>query len=67
MRVIVFKGKPRADGKPRLFYFRAVADNGEPVAMSEGYSRRESAVEEAMKLWPGVRIEMRNSTEGKEP
>jgi uncharacterized protein YegP (UPF0339 family) len=38
------------------WFFRAVAANGETVAMSEMYTRRESAAGEASKLWPGVEV-----------
>ena len=36
--------------------FTAVAGNGEPVATSEGYTRKESAEERVKALWPEVRI-----------
>lgn len=38
------------------WFFRAIATNGETVAVSEMYTRRESAFDEASKLWPGVSI-----------
>lgn len=36
--------------------FTAVAGNGEPVTVSEGYARKQSARDEAEKLFPGVPI-----------
>lgn len=36
--------------------FRAIAGNGEPVSVSEGYVHHLSAVEEASKLWENAEI-----------
>lgn len=38
------------------WFFRAIAENGETVAMSEMYTRRTSAYIEAAKLWPDAEI-----------
>lgn len=37
--------------------FRAVALNGEIVAVSEGYHNRQDTVDEAVRLWPDAEIE----------
>ena len=38
------------------WFFRAIATNGETVAMSEMYASRESAATEAAKLWPDAKL-----------
>lgn len=38
------------------FRFRAVALNGETVAVSEGYHNRGDAVDEATRLWPDADV-----------
>lgn len=45
MRIVLFSRK-RLLKRP-LWYFRIVARNGEPVAQSEGYSRRIDAMQTA--------------------
>lgn len=39
-----------------LFRFRAVALNGEIVAVSESYSRRKDCADEAIRLWPDMEV-----------
>jgi uncharacterized protein YegP (UPF0339 family) len=48
VRIEVFKRKSLL-GKPK-WYFRIRASNGEPIAQSEGYSRRLDAVSTAQSL-----------------
>ena len=43
-------------GKSKEWFWRALASNGEIVAVSEGYSRLESAREAGHKTFPGVEV-----------
>ncbi len=43
--------------RERQWRFRAVALNGETVAVSEGYENRKDALTEAVLLWPDTPID----------
>lgn len=44
------------DNEQGQWFFRAIAENNEIVASGEMYTRKESCVDEASKLFPGVEM-----------
>ena len=43
-------------GEDGLYYYRAKAKNNETLNTSEGYTRRATAIDEASKVYPGIKL-----------
>lgn len=43
-------------GENNLYYYRAIGRNNEPLNVSQGYTRRGTAADEAGKVYPDIKI-----------